>query len=153
MPTRTACCTSNLKTQNVFVLRDGWVKVLDFGLAGLDLAEDIPGRPVRAAGGTPGTMAPEQVEGAPTDARTNLWAVGIILHQLLFGRLPEKLAPRAECVALPSGASPRAHRCFPGRSAALPTTGTPTPWPCWRMRSSAQPGRGGSECSSASVSF
>ena len=100
----------DLKTQNVFVLRDGWVKVLDFGLAGLDLAEDIPGRPVRAAGGTPGTMAPEQVEGAPTDARTDLWAVGIILHQLLFGRLPEKLAPGAECVALPSGASPRAHR-------------------------------------------
>ena len=33
----------DLKTQNVFVLRDGWIKVLDFGLAGLDWAEDIPG--------------------------------------------------------------------------------------------------------------
>jgi eukaryotic-like serine/threonine-protein kinase len=100
----------DLKTQNVFVLPDGWVKVLDFGLAGLDLAEHVPGRPVRVAGGTPGTMAPEQVERAPTDARTDLWAVGIILFQLLFGRLPEKLAPAAERVALPSGASSRAQR-------------------------------------------
>ncbi len=100
----------DLKTQNVFVLPDGWVKVLDFGLAGIDLAEDVPGRLVRAAGGTPGTMAPEQVERAPTDARTDLWAVGIILHQLLFGRLPEKLAPAAERVVLPSGASSRAQR-------------------------------------------
>ncbi len=100
----------DLKTQNVFVLPDGWVKVLDFGLAGLDLAEDVPGRLVQGAGGTPGTMAPEQVERAPTDARTNLWAVGIILYQLLFGRLPDKLGPAAERVALPSGASSRAQR-------------------------------------------
>ncbi len=110
MPTHTACCTSNLKTQNVFVLPDGWVKVLDFGLAGIDLAEDVPGRLVQGAGGTPGTMAPEQVERGPTDARTNLWAVGIILYQLVFGRLPEKLVPAAERVAVPAGTSSRAQR-------------------------------------------
>ncbi len=100
----------DLKSQNVFVLRDGRVKVLDFGLAGLDWDEDIPGRLVRIAGGTPGTMAPEQAEGAPTDARADIWAVGVILHQLLFGRLPEQLAPGAERVSLPAGASSRAER-------------------------------------------
>jgi eukaryotic-like serine/threonine-protein kinase len=100
----------DLKTQNVFVLRDGRVKVLDFGLAGLDWSEDIPGRLFRIAGGTPGTMAPEQAEGAATDGRTDLWAVGVILHRLLFGQIPEKLAPSADRVAVPAGASRRAAR-------------------------------------------
>jgi len=100
----------DLKTQNVFVLRDGRVKVLDFGLAGLDWAEDIPGRLIRIAGGTPGTMAPEQAEGTATDGRTDLWAVGVILHRLLFGQFPEKLAPGADRVPVPPGASRRAAR-------------------------------------------
>jgi formylglycine-generating enzyme required for sulfatase activity/tRNA A-37 threonylcarbamoyl transferase component Bud32 len=96
----------DLKTQNVFVLRDGWIKVLDFGLAGLDWAEDIPGQVERVAGGTPGTMAPEQQEGGRTDGRTDLWAVGVILHQLLFGRRPDKLAAGEDHVPVPRGASP-----------------------------------------------
>jgi eukaryotic-like serine/threonine-protein kinase len=100
----------DLKTQNVFVLRDGWVKVLDFGLAGLDWAEDIPGQLDRVPGGTPGTMAPEQREGGPTDARTDLWAVGVILHQLLFGHRPEQLAAGEDRVPVPRGASPLAAR-------------------------------------------
>jgi tRNA A-37 threonylcarbamoyl transferase component Bud32 len=100
----------DLKTENVFVLRDGSVKVLDFGLAGLDWAEDIPGQQGRVAGGTPGTMAPEQREGGATDARTDLWAVGVILHRLLFGRRPQKLAAGEDRVPVPRGASPLAAR-------------------------------------------
>ena len=100
----------DLKTQNVFVLRDGRVKVLDFGLAGLDWDEEIPGRLVRIGGGTPRTMAPEQAEGAHTDARADVWAVGVLFHQLLFGRLPETLAPEAQGVSLPAGGSRRAER-------------------------------------------
>src|SRR5207244_12764056 len=92
----------DLKLQNVFVLRDGWVKVLDFGLAGLDWDDDIPGQLVRVAGGTPQTMAPEQAQGAPTDARADIWAVGVMLHQLLFGCLPH-LAPEAQAPPLPDG--------------------------------------------------
>src|SRR5215472_6907135 len=95
----------DLKPQNIFVLRDGRVKVLDFGLAGLDWEEEVPGRLTRIAGGTPATMAPEQAEGATTDARADIWAVGVILHQMLFGRLPERLAPDAERVSLPAGTS------------------------------------------------
>lgn len=100
----------DLKSQNVFVLRDGRVKVLDFGLAGLDWDEEVPGRLTRVAGGTPATMAPEQAEVATTDARTDIWAVGVILHQMLFGRLPERLAPDAERVSLPAGTSARAQK-------------------------------------------
>ncbi|HKA08001.1 MAG TPA: protein kinase [Gemmataceae bacterium] len=100
----------DLKPQNVFVLRDGRVKVLDFGLAGLDWDEEVPGRLTRIAGGTPATMAPEQGKGATTDARADIWAVGVILHQMLFGRLPERLAPEAERVSLPAGTSTRAQK-------------------------------------------
>src|SRR5262249_720204 len=99
----------DLKSQNVFVLRDGRVKVLDFGLAGLDWDEEVPGRLTRVAGGTPATMAPEQAEVATTDARADIWAVGVILYQMLFGRLPERPAP-AERVSLPAGTSERARK-------------------------------------------
>jgi Tol biopolymer transport system component len=98
----------DLKAQNVVVLRDGRVKVLDFGLAGLDWDEEIPGQLVRVAGGTPQTMAPEQAGSARTDARADVWAVGVMLHQLLFGRLPDTLAPEADRVSIPAGASCRA---------------------------------------------
>jgi serine/threonine protein kinase len=98
----------DLKAENVVVLRDGRVKVLDFGLAGLEWDEESPGGLSRIAGGTPATMAPEQEQGTTTDARADLWAVGVILHQMLFGRLPDRLAPEAERVPLPSGASARA---------------------------------------------
>ena len=98
----------DLKSQNVFVLRDGRVKVLDFGLAGLDWDEDVPGRIARIAGGTPATMAPEQAEGASTDARTDIWAVGVILHQMLFGHLPERSVAEAPAVPLPDATSARA---------------------------------------------
>ncbi len=98
----------DLKSENIVVLRDGRVKVLDFGLAGLESDGETPGGPSRIAGGTPATMAPEQEEGATTDARTDLWAVGVLLHQMLLGRLPERLGPQADRVALPAGASARA---------------------------------------------
>jgi serine/threonine protein kinase len=97
----------DLKAQNVFVLRDGRVKVLDFGLAGLDWDEDVPGQVARIAGGTPATMAPEQAEGTNTDARTDIWAVGVILHQMLFGRLPEKVSAEVPRSPIPEGTSPR----------------------------------------------
>jgi Tol biopolymer transport system component/tRNA A-37 threonylcarbamoyl transferase component Bud32 len=98
----------DLKSENIVVLRDGRVKVLDFGLAGLEWGEEAVGGLTRIAGGTPATMAPEQEEGATTDARTDLWAVGMILYQMMFGRLPDRLAPEADRVPLPLGASPQA---------------------------------------------
>ena len=98
----------DLKSENIVVLRDGRVKVLDFGLAGLEWDADAPEAPSRIAGGTPATMAPEQERGAATDARTDLWAVGVVLHQMLFGRLPERLGPETDRVSPPAGTSARA---------------------------------------------
>jgi eukaryotic-like serine/threonine-protein kinase len=71
----------DLKPENVFLCEDGQVKVLDFGLA------HAFGRR-RAEGGTSGYMAPEQAEGAPEDERTDVFALGVILFELLSGKLP-----------------------------------------------------------------
>lgn len=69
----------DLKPGNVFLAEDGAPKVLDFGLAHAFGHEFAP------AGGTPGYMAPEQRAGGPEDGRTDLWALGLLLHEMLGG--------------------------------------------------------------------
>ncbi|MGC4091551.1 MAG: serine/threonine-protein kinase [Polyangiaceae bacterium] len=83
----------DLKPENVILepLRRGgdFVKVVDFGLA--KLRADTQGPGVTSPGivcGTPDYMAPEQGRGDPIDGRSDLYAVGVILFQLLTGRLP-----------------------------------------------------------------
>lgn len=71
----------DLKPANVFLCDEGRVKVLDFGLS------HAFGRR-RASGGTPAYMAPEQLEGAPEDERTDVFALGVVLYEMLLGRTP-----------------------------------------------------------------
>ena len=84
----------DLKPDNVFITRQGRVVALDFGIAKL-LPEGRVGdervAPTTRTGavlGTPGYMAPELIQGRPTVPATDLYAVGVILYQLLGGRLP-----------------------------------------------------------------
>ncbi len=71
----------DLKPENVFLCEEGSVKVLDFGLAhAFGLA--------RVDGGTPAYMAPEQLAGAPEDERTDVFALGAMLFEMLAGRRP-----------------------------------------------------------------
>lgn len=90
----------DLKPENLFVLADGRVKILDFGLARqqeraeshsqlLGATTMGPGAPGTEPGtvlGTVGYMAPEQVKGQTADARSDLFALGVILYELLSGR-------------------------------------------------------------------
>jgi eukaryotic-like serine/threonine-protein kinase len=87
----------DLKPENVFVTRDGRVKILDFGLAKLTHAEEGSAQhtnlPTAAAGtepgvvlGTMGYMAPEQVRGRPADSRSDIFAFGAILYEMLSGK-------------------------------------------------------------------
>jgi serine/threonine protein kinase len=89
----------DLKPGNVMLTRDGRVKVLDFGLAkpsqndsDLDATQsDTVSRPLSSPGQQLGTvpyMAPEQVRGRAVDTRTDLFAFGIVLYELLTGMRP-----------------------------------------------------------------
>jgi Tol biopolymer transport system component len=84
----------DLKPENIFVLMDGQVKILDFGLARhATPASSGSGATLTAAVTDPGTvmgtigyMAPEQVRGADVDARTDLFALGIVLYEMVAGQ-------------------------------------------------------------------
>ena len=88
----------DIKPENVMIRPDGYVKVLDFGLAKLS---DAMGKRVSGGGGSmhnrtvPGMimgtaayMSPEQAEGTEVDARTDIWALGVMLYEMANGRLP-----------------------------------------------------------------
>ena len=73
----------DLKPENVMLDRSGNVKVMDFGIARLlDAAATSTGGVM----GTPAYMAPEQAESRPLDARTDIYAVGLILYELFTGQ-------------------------------------------------------------------
>jgi len=85
----------DLKPSNVLVSKDGQVKLLDFGIA--KLLERDPSRPeatlTRDAGLTPKYAAPEQVNGGPITTATDVYALGVLLYELLSGHDP--VGPRA----------------------------------------------------------
>jgi serine/threonine protein kinase len=79
----------DIKPNNIIRLRDSRVvKVADFGIAHIAAKEATEATRVGTVIGTPHYMSPEQAIGEKSDARSDLWAVGVILYELLTGQRP-----------------------------------------------------------------
>ncbi len=88
----------DIKLENIMLRRDGYVKILDFGLAKLTGPltsaidnEAVTKTQVTSPGmvlGTVSYMSPEQARGLPVDERTDVWSLGVVLYEMLTGRQP-----------------------------------------------------------------
>jgi len=76
----------DLKPSNIMIDREGNVRIMDFGIARLLKSKGITGSGIMV--GTPEYMSPEQVDGDKVDSRADIYSLGVILYEIVSGRLP-----------------------------------------------------------------
>jgi serine/threonine protein kinase len=99
----------DIKPENIMLRPDGYVKVLDFGLAKLTEQQTLTDITRRTSGlstsepglvmGTVAYMSPEQVRGLPVDTRTDIFSLGVVLYEMTIGRSPFKGATPSDVIA------------------------------------------------------
>ncbi|MGI8432792.1 MAG: protein kinase domain-containing protein [Chthoniobacterales bacterium] len=86
----------DIKPENIILRPDGFLKVLDFGIAAVDRPRTTePGKVL----GTARYMSPEQARGETVDGRSDLWSLGVVLYEMLARRVPFEGATPAKVVA------------------------------------------------------
>jgi serine/threonine-protein kinase len=102
----------DIKPENIMLRHDGYVKVLDFGIAKLEEQAfehhhhadlDAPTRPLFTTDegmvmGTLRYMSPEQTRGLEVDARTDIWSLGVVLYEMFAGRAPFDAPTRSDII-------------------------------------------------------
>jgi serine/threonine-protein kinase len=78
----------DLKPENIMVDADDQIKLIDFGIAGDSAARRLTYANFTATLGTPNYISPEQVKGKRGDGRSDIFAMGVILYEMLSGKLP-----------------------------------------------------------------
>ena len=105
----------DIKPENIMLRHDGYVKVLDFGLAKLteQPASDVTtpagvrvSTDIGVVMGTSGYMSPEQTRGLPVDARTDIWSMGVVLYEMITGGAPFEGATKSDVIASVLGREP-----------------------------------------------
>jgi predicted ATPase/serine/threonine protein kinase len=113
----------DIKPENLMLRPDGYVKVLDFGLAllpGLTASPDEPHTRPHTVVGTVRYMSPEQVRAESLDTRTDIWSLGVVLFEMLTGRRPFDGETSADAMAaVLSHPTPRLARHLDGPSRTL----------------------------------
>ncbi len=97
----------DIKPENIMLRRDGYVKVLDFGLAKLteqeatDVAAPAGARVTTDTGvmmGTSNYMSPEQARGLSVDGRTDIWSLGVVIYEMVTGHPPFEGATTSDVI-------------------------------------------------------
>jgi serine/threonine protein kinase/Tfp pilus assembly protein PilF len=119
----------DIKPENIMLRRDGYVKVLDFGLAKLteqetaDVAAPAGARLKTDTGvvmGTSSYMSPEQARGLAVDARTDIWSLGVMIYEMVTGEAPFKGETTSDVIVSILDREPQSlERCAPAVPAEL----------------------------------
>src|SRR6266849_682485 len=78
----------DIKPENIMIQDDGSIKIIDFGVALLEGARRVTWRGLSGTVGTPDYMAPEQLQGERGTASSDIYAVGVMLYEMLCGHTP-----------------------------------------------------------------